>query len=258
MTSTSPVMVAWGHAPMVAPSDPLRDEAAFRKATEPMLLAYKALSSLLAALPESCIATKSSWGIVIGVDHGELEVTREFLHTLHARDIARPMLFQSSLHNATLGFLSMHLGVHGPGFTTSTRYFSGEDALTLAQDLIAGGDCEACLAIGVEAIDGPMTAAVRAVVGPQIVPGGGAGAILLCSQAFATTNQLGAEAHRLVAIACERLPSSEQVPTRLDGYYGANAIEYLARSVLELGERSLRLLKPDGSHARIAVAKGLQ
>ena len=120
-----------------------RDLPEFRKASVPMMLAAKALEHSLASLTPSALRNKADLGLVVGVDHGELEVTKDFLVTLAQKGIARPFLFQSALHNATLGFLSMRHGLTGPGLTTSTHEFAGEDALELAADLVRGGDAPA-------------------------------------------------------------------------------------------------------------------
>jgi 3-oxoacyl-[acyl-carrier-protein] synthase II len=247
----APVVVAAAVADLGAPAA-LADDPDFRKASVPMALAYDAARSAVARLPETVRATLSDWGLVIGVDHGELEVTKDFLCTLHAKGVARPFLFQSSLHNATLGFLSMRLGLQGPGLTTTTMFFGGEDALALGADLLAGGDCDACLCLGVEAIDRDMKPVVSALLAPAATPGDGAAAVVLATRAFATRHGLGGPT--LKRVACDRrVGAARASEASLADYYGANAVAHVAAAWAGARQTTLVLPKPDGSQSRVEL-----
>lgn len=228
-----------------------RDAPEFRKASLPMLLAVQAVEEALAHLSPGARAAAPTFGLVVGVDHGELEITKEFLCTLANRGIARPFLFQSALHNATLGFLSMHFGLMGPGLTTSTHDFAGEDALTLATDLVTGGDCEACICVGVEAIDDAMVSGVMALRDDPRPPASGAGAVILASAAFAARHASAANL-RLGAVRCSRRPVDERARPEAD-FYGAHAVEQVALAWLAARPTALKLQKPRGASSAIEL-----
>lgn len=230
----------------------LESDADFRKASVPMMVATLAVQRALAVLPERHEGEVKDFGLVVGVDHGELEITREFLCTLADRGMARPFLFQSALHNATLGFLSLRFGIVGPGFTTSTHYFAGEDALSLADSLIRGGACQACLAVGVEVTSEAMTPAVVAVRPVVDRPGSGAGALLLGSEAFAARTGLAPIAE-LRSLAAERVGKGLEEIRAFGGFYGADAIEKIARTFSPGQSEVLSLEKPDGSRSVIEL-----
>lgn len=230
----------------------LETDPDFRKASVPMMLASLSVQRTLAALPERHADEVKRFGLVVGVDHGELEVTREFLCTLADRGMARPFLFQSALHNATLGFLSLRFGIVGPGFTTSTHYFAGEDALSLADSLIRGGACDACLAVGVEATSEAMTQAVVAVRPIVERPGSGAGALLLGSEAFAARTGLMPFAE-LASLQAERVGKGAEATRSFAGFYGADAIEKIARTFTPGQSEVLTLEKPDGARSVIEL-----
>lgn len=245
------LIVAKGAA-SVADTAHLETDPDFRKASVPMMLAALAVQRALAALPERHGDEIKTLGLVVGVDHGELEVTREFLCTLAERGMARPFLFQSALHNATLGFLSLRFGIVGPGFTTSTHYFAGEDALSLADSLIRGGACDACLAVGVEATSGAMAPAVAALRPIVERPGSGAGALLLGSEAFAARTGLKPIAE-LASLAAERVGKGPEELRNFSGFYGADAVEKIARTLTSGQSEVLSLEKPDGSRSLIEL-----
>jgi hypothetical protein len=230
----------------------LREAPELRKATTPMLLALCAVERCLATLP---VLSRSDWGLVVGVDYGELEVTKEFLHTLASRGVARPFLFQNALHNAALGFLSRRLEIRGPGATTSTHWFAGEDALALAVDFVTAGDCDACLCVGVEDIDADMRAAVEAVHGAGTTAGSGAGAVLVASQGFVAASGLAARSRAVRAIHCERQARAAVPGQTWPGFFGAEAVMKLVEAMQGADEAlDLTLSKPDGSFSRLCLS----
>ncbi|HEX4924917.1 MAG TPA: beta-ketoacyl synthase chain length factor [Bdellovibrionales bacterium] len=108
-------------------TEELRPE--FRRATANMKLCASALERLFEQAPA---LDRRSCGLVLGTSFGELETTSDFLGTLAAQGVARPLLFQNSLHNATTGFLSLHFKMQGPTATLCDRAHAGHYALTTA------------------------------------------------------------------------------------------------------------------------------
>jgi hypothetical protein len=57
-------------------------------------------------------------------------------------NIARPFLFQNSLHNSTTGFLSLHLNIQGPTFTICHPQDPWTKALELSDQILSAQQCE--------------------------------------------------------------------------------------------------------------------
>ena len=85
----------------------------FRRATKNMTLATLACQEILKTLPES--VCKNEISVVLGTHFGEVPSTLDFLTGV----TASPTLFQNSLHNSTLGFVTVTLGFTGPAVTVS-------------------------------------------------------------------------------------------------------------------------------------------
>jgi 3-oxoacyl-(acyl-carrier-protein) synthase len=115
-----------------------------RKATKNMLLALSASQSLLGS-----IKTNDRFALVLGSSFGELETTKDFLVALD-KGMARPFLFQSSLHNATTGFLTMNLGITGPSITISQKQATAESVRETAQMLLQSGKADVVMTVVVE------------------------------------------------------------------------------------------------------------
>lgn len=225
----------------------------FRKASRNMCLAYTALENLLSGLPEGWLESeRDNLGMVLGTSHGELDHTIQFLKGLGTNGIARPFLFQNSLHNATLGFLSQRLGVCGAGFTVSHRFFSGEDALELAVSLIEDGLLESCLVIGVDSLVEGFESLLESIYPRETKLGEGAGAVLLSRN---ETKEAPARAY----LTSLRRESAGTIATNGGpGYYDSNAIEILARLVTSDPFPTLiEIPKPDGSRSRIGLVSRL-
>jgi acetyl-CoA acetyltransferase len=132
--------------------EPLIQQPAFRKATRNMALAFAAADAALAVIDrETLPAHAPENALVLGTCFGELDTTREFLDGFYEQKLARPLLFQSSLHNATTGFLAIQLKLTGPSFTLTRGVSSGLAALELAAALCSSGACKTCLVLSVEA-----------------------------------------------------------------------------------------------------------
>ncbi len=89
---------------------------AYRKATMNMALTTLACEKLLTAAAE---ILKEDIAFVVGTHFGEVDSTLDFLSTFYQTNVARPTLFQNSLHNSTLGFSAIQIGLTGPALTIS-------------------------------------------------------------------------------------------------------------------------------------------
>lgn len=147
----------------------LQSRPAFRKATRNMQLSCFAIEQAIQALPAD---QRDQTALILGSGLGELDITQQFLSTLATSKMARPILFQSSLHNATIGFLSIQLGMTGPSFTVSNGPQTGENCLELACSLLQNGDCLYSLVVGVDS----------KVPSFDVDLGEGAGAVLLTTE----------------------------------------------------------------------------
>ena len=133
----------------------LRAKPEFRKATRNMLLSSLSVAQALAPLQDFILqkaakAFGQDCGLVLGSGHGELEVTLDFLKTLAETQVARPILFQNSLHHSTAGFMSLQLNIQGPAMTVSQQFLSGENALDMGMLLVSQKLCRFCLVTGVD------------------------------------------------------------------------------------------------------------
>jgi hypothetical protein len=107
----------------------------FRKTTNKMAFASAAIETAMNEVPE-LNEFRSRINLVLGTISGELESTRDFLTTLDRAGIARPVLFQNSLHNSTTGFLAMHFGFTGPAVTLTHHVDVAEQTLNVALSLL--------------------------------------------------------------------------------------------------------------------------
>jgi hypothetical protein len=108
----------------------------FRRATRNMVMAYASLEPLVSTRPAG---VGEATGLIFGSSHGELETTKEFLKTLAERKLARPILFQNSLHHSTAGFLAVKIGMTAPTLTFSNGEDTAEDAFEAARMLLTEG-----------------------------------------------------------------------------------------------------------------------
>jgi len=109
-------------------------DASYRKATLNMAMVTLSCEQALRHLPED--ANKSQVSFVVATHFGEVSSTLEFLSTYHETQTPRPILFQNSLHNSTLGFASLQLGLTGPAMTVSCDRATPHAAMNLAETLL--------------------------------------------------------------------------------------------------------------------------
>lgn len=237
----------------------------FRKASHAMTLASTALRGIFEDVPTAAYPEIAHHlGLVVGSSHGELEVTAQFLEHIGNQNIARPLLFQNSLHNSTLGFLTVKYDIRGAAMTVSHGVFSGEDALDCATTLLRSGESELCLALSYD-IWIPRLEGVRDYFYPAgLKRGGGAAAVLLATGAGMRLlpDQIEPIAE-LVDIEKQHLLDESvivdisKVP---QPHYDGNAIEQLALFLNSNAQSNsqpdhLTLHKPDGRKSRILVRR---
>ena len=107
--------------------------AAFRKASLNM-----ALSSLVCekAIQSISNVPRENVAFILATHFGEIESSLEFLKTYYETQMPRPILFQNSLHNSTLGFVTIHLGLTGVAMTVSSDQETEKSAYLLAESLL--------------------------------------------------------------------------------------------------------------------------
>ena len=216
---------------------------AFRKATRCMMFSYIAAEE---ALGDRHILQDLS--VVLGTSYGELEVTKEFLLTLADLGHARPMLFQNSLHNATLGFLGVQLGVTGPSVTVSKRYFTAESCLESAAILLQSGASQFCLALTAEAQVPALLEGFVPNYPKDVVLSEGAAALLLATETG--VKKIGAQPLAWIEgiefnLAGDTLPNGK--------YHDSDGLENLIQAIQTPDEQggALVLVKPDRTSSRI-------
>jgi 3-oxoacyl-(acyl-carrier-protein) synthase len=105
----------------------------YRKATPNMALAAIACNQLLEKHPQ---IVKSQIAFVLGTAFGEVEASLSFLKFQSEEGISRPNLFQNSLHNSTLGFVTIQLGLTGPAVSVSSGSATYSSTMLTAQTLL--------------------------------------------------------------------------------------------------------------------------
>lgn len=123
----------------------------WRKATRNMIMATASVQRALGEpQPQWLSEASERVGLIVGTNSGELDTTTEFLATFVKSGMARPVLFQNSLHNATAGFTSIQFKMRGPSFTLSSGNNTATECVTLAESLMADGIVDICIVICVE------------------------------------------------------------------------------------------------------------
>jgi hypothetical protein len=108
-------------------------DPAFRRATPNMCLATMACQKVLETIPQ---VPKEQISVILGTHFGEINSSLEFLKTYNETRVARPILFQNSLHNSTLGFTTIQLGLTGPAMTISTCSSTAQSGFDLARHML--------------------------------------------------------------------------------------------------------------------------
>jgi hypothetical protein len=118
---------------------------AWRKATRNMIMTTASVERALKQIPGLNIAGDPNVGFVLASTSGELDTSADFMATWAKSRMARPVLFQNSLHNATTGFAAIHFKITGPVFTLSGLEASPQECLETADMLLKEKSCRVCI-----------------------------------------------------------------------------------------------------------------
>ena len=187
---------------------------------------------------------------IVGTSLGEIEVTRDFLVTLSQTGMARPILFQNSLHNAVNGFITMTLGLRGPSITVSQRFVTGENAIEAAQLLLAPQAPFALVVCGEIVVEGFLPAYRKHYPsGVELVDG--ASAMVLATEAAVKEYSLKP------AIWLEEIRLGGHGVFMDSRYYDSDGLEKIIRALRksETGLREVQLTKPNGSMSTTAFQR---
>lgn len=225
-----------------AETDRLHALPEFRKATRNMTMAYSSVMNLIGDLPTAWLA---HCGLVFGTSHGELEATKEFLKILAVTKVARPTLFQNSLHNSTTGFIGMKLGLAGPAVTVSNGTRTAEESFDLARVLLVDGMINHCI---LTVADGIVPELKEVMAIRDEGTGEGAASLLL------TTKPEDFSSRPLARFPNAFKTASDTARFPLGGNcsrYDTSAIEQLIIALNVSGSSGLSLLKRDGRYSEL-------
>jgi 3-oxoacyl-(acyl-carrier-protein) synthase len=244
------VVLATGHSDLSRAVE-FRTQPRFRKATSNMILGFDALAQVMSALPVNESVKDSLYqnsAFVLGSSYGEIEYTKDFLKALVVTGLARPLLFQSSLHNATLGFLSLELKMPGPSFTVSQRFFSGEKTLETAQELLKSGMVDTCFCVATDVMSEELMPSLDLYHQNGFVWKGGAGALLLATEEKARA--LGVQPLAVLG-EISYSKTGGKVPT--GNFYDSDGLGNFAHAIQSsLPEREIIQCKPDLTYSKIS------
>lgn len=215
----------------------------FRKATTNMIMATAAAQETL-----KDISDLQYFSMVLGSSYGEVEVTKDFLYTLDQMGVARPFLFQNSLHNATLGFLTQHFGIRGPAITVSKRYFTGEATLETAMIMLQSGRSPLVLAVAVDALVPSLGPAYKEIYPPKMELSEMATSLLLSNEeGLKLLPEL-----KPIALIDEIEYDYTNKEALAETYHDSNGIEKLYQEIRSVKPQfNLKLAKPDGTSSTI-------
>jgi hypothetical protein len=118
-------------------------------------------------------------GLVIGHAYATLDVNESYYAHLSKKGRAEPHRFPYTTPAAAVGEVSLALGLTGPNVAVGSGLHGGLEALCVAADLVASGDCDRVVVLAVDA-PGPAAHAVAKAAGWS-VPVAGSAALLLAS-----------------------------------------------------------------------------
>ncbi|MCX6112773.1 MAG: beta-ketoacyl synthase N-terminal-like domain-containing protein [Proteobacteria bacterium] len=227
----------------------------FRNTSRNMVLAHTALGRIFSSHDSLLEFLKqNTTGIFVGTSHGELQCSSDFLRYIEMEGLARPILFQNSLHNSILGFVTKAYGLTGPSFTISSQHFSGEDALCLACDVLDSQMIQYALVVGVDTIPSGIEDIFYSTYKKDVKLVEGAGAVLLTNkQNLSAISDYIRPKAIIRDVKCNKtkaVGTTENVNEK--GYYDSNAIEKLCKAV-ETNIARVDTEKPDGSSSVLSL-----
>lgn len=105
----------------------------FRRATINMIGSTLVCEKILR---DSSIEISPKLGFIYGSHFGEMTSSTQYLSALENEKIGKPILFQNSLHNSTLGFISIELKIIGPSLTVSGGKYMNQALIDAAEALL--------------------------------------------------------------------------------------------------------------------------
>lgn len=114
----------------------------FRKATPLGVMMVNLLNQISDEIDKNWLENTA---IVYCSDGGELVKTIEFLDTYFQEKMARPFLFQNSLHSSTIGFLTQWLKFNQAAMTLSYSASQAEEAKEVIGILLKSAFCRRVL-----------------------------------------------------------------------------------------------------------------
>ena len=201
-----------------------------RKKSANMVLASKILIELLEQTKKQF--SLESVNVIFTSSEGELGQTFDFFKNL-AQGRARPILFQNSLHNSTLGALSLELPHIASGVTLSNGDICFESAIDMA---LASPSPLPVMIVGVDVYN-PQIQKVRAEsYGPKIsLTSGGCAAVFL--------PEAHPQFHSLHGPIIKDIKFSQtDKAAHLAGYYPSNGMEII--SELLNSKKEFTLIRP--------------
>jgi hypothetical protein len=140
-------------------------------------LAYQVAEKCLTARP----VTGERAGIVLASQFGDSATADLASRLLVEGRPHNPLLFMQATPAAVLGFISKEFGITGPTLALSSSDRAGSGPLEVAADLLATGELDAVLAVGVELAPNPRVAAASRAAGVAKPHRDEAAAVLLSS-----------------------------------------------------------------------------
>lgn len=211
-----------------------------RKKSHNMLLASRTVVDILFQMKNLPGLSENELDLIFCSGEGEIEQTFEFYKNL-AQNRARPILFQNSLHNSTLGSLSLEVPNIASGITVSNGDLSFESALDVA---LSSQSANPILIVGVDAYNKEINLLRTEFYQDKIeFTVGGCGGLFV------------PESHRLFHslqgptikdIKFESTAKSE----RFSNYYPSNGLEAIYEQ-LKLAHSKFSLIRPKGHQVTI-------
>lgn len=211
-----------------------------RKKSQNMILASRTVEDLLAQMQKLPGLAETVLDVIFCSGEGEIDQTFEFYKNL-AQNRARPILFQNSLHNSTLGSISLEVPRIASGMTISNGDVSFETALDAA---LSSQSSNPILILGVDAYSAEIKTLRTEFYQQQVdfVSGGCAG--LFLPETHPLFNRLSGPVIR--DIKFETCAHSQN----FKNYYPSNGLEDIYQQ-LQSKASSFSLKRPKGQQVTI-------
>ncbi len=142
-----------------------------RKKSTNMILCEKVIGQILEEI------TLSEYDLIICTGEGELGQTYSFFSSLASKDHARPIFFQNSLHNSTLGSVSLQIPNIHLGISASNGFISYETGIEMA---LASSSTKPVIIVGIDAYPKELLEVKERIYGNEIkLKSGACGALFL-------------------------------------------------------------------------------